>query len=474
MPQYYPVVVQAGKSLMGDSLGFHAYSLRIDNLTNQWLLEESSLAWIPPYSLGVCLRLYGTSVGLIVNQAPIGQPQLGPISGEQTVGVYSDQYRTEVAGTPVRQFTLVQAVSDLTQGPAPASPPVGITRLWAAADGTLHYSLSSGAQVALVDSTNFASYAATQPLGGDLAGVVSNGTVRLPYGHSITTVLSDGSTKGQLYINAAQPSSALAFQSPGTGGVTLLNNAGTAWIWQVTDAGNSSQQGSATIQGAATINGAVTLNNSLTMPNGTTTSAPQWTINNGGYTYLRDQLLQLYAGRSAVQDNGSGLINLLGAGAAVRNASDTANNPITVSTVNLNPATIAYTPLCWQGAGMGLLNPSGQYCTYGKMVICWGNFGFSSVAGAAAGQPILIGGFPIAADAGTPYGSSYMPLGWFTYLRSGVAFYIGHCQWSSVAGLQMILWTSSGPLGDPTLGRGLSYAIGINDQITWFVMYKAA
>ena len=150
MPQFYPVVINSGKSLMGDSLGFHAYSLRLDNLTNQWLLEESSLAWIPPYSLGVCLRLYGTSVGLIVNQAPVGQPQLAPIAGEQTVGVYSDQLRTEVGGQAVRQFTLVQSVSDLTQGPAPATPPVGITRLWAASDGTLHYTLSSGATQTLI------------------------------------------------------------------------------------------------------------------------------------------------------------------------------------------------------------------------------------------------------------------------------------------------------------------------------------
>ena len=153
MPHFYPIVLPGGKSLAGDSLGFHAYSLRIDNLTNQWLLEETSLAWIPPYSLGVCLRLYGTGVGIILNQAPIGQPQLTPITGEQAVGVYSDQIRTEVAGSPVRQYSLVQAVSDLTQGPQPALPPVGVDRLYADASGNIHHLHSNGQDIILVDPT---------------------------------------------------------------------------------------------------------------------------------------------------------------------------------------------------------------------------------------------------------------------------------------------------------------------------------
>lgn len=151
MPHFYPVVFAAGRSVAGDSLGFHAYSLRIDNLTNQWLLEETSLAWIPPYSLGMCLRLYGTGVAIILNQAPVGQLQLPAVSGEQTIGVYSDQLRTEVAGTGVRQFTLVQAVSDLTMGPEPALPPVGVDRLWADTSGLIHHLHSNGVDTILVD-----------------------------------------------------------------------------------------------------------------------------------------------------------------------------------------------------------------------------------------------------------------------------------------------------------------------------------
>lgn len=185
MPQYYPVVIPAGRSLAGDSLGFHAYSLRLDNCTNQWMLEETSMAYIPPYSLGMCLRLYGTGVAILLNQAPVGQPQLAPITGEQVVGVYSDQLRTEVAASPIRQFTLVQSVSDLTQGAMPATPPVGITRMWAAADGTIHYLLPSGVDATLISTTNLAANVATQPLGGDLAGTVSNGLVEIRNNSSI-------------------------------------------------------------------------------------------------------------------------------------------------------------------------------------------------------------------------------------------------------------------------------------------------
>jgi len=198
MPHYYPVVLPAGKSLAGDSLGFHAYSLRIDNLTNQWLLEETSLAWIPPYSLGVCLRLYGTGVGIILNQAPIGQPQLAPLTGEQAVGVYSDQLRTEVAGSPVRQYSLVQSVSDLTQGAQPALPPVAVDRLWADNQGNIHHLHSNGQDIVLVDNTNLSTslYPVQDPhyqtminnsipngaLGGNLSGTISNGGVDIKPG----------------------------------------------------------------------------------------------------------------------------------------------------------------------------------------------------------------------------------------------------------------------------------------------------
>jgi hypothetical protein len=151
MPHLYPVVIPGGRSVQGLSLGFRAYSLRIDNLSNQWLQEESSLAWIPPYSLGTSLRLYGTAVAIILSQAPQGQPQPTPIAGEYAAGFYSDELRTEVPGVPVRQFTIVQAVSDLTQGPEPGFPPVGVDRLWADTSGLIHHLHSNGVDTILTD-----------------------------------------------------------------------------------------------------------------------------------------------------------------------------------------------------------------------------------------------------------------------------------------------------------------------------------
>jgi hypothetical protein len=243
---YYPVVFQAGHSLAGDSLGFHAYSLRIDNLTNQWLLEETSLAWIPPYSLGLCLRLYGTGVAIILNQAPAGQPQPAPVTGEQTVGVYSDQLRTEVAGTPVRQFTLVQAVSDLTQGPQPAFPPVGITRLYAASDGELHYVLSTGTDRLLIDTGNLAANVATQPLGADLYGTINAGHIGLRYGSTINFYDSGGTLRPYVGITGG---GSLIYYAAGGNGFYWVNQGNSAGLMDLDNSGNLQTTGGLTATG---------------------------------------------------------------------------------------------------------------------------------------------------------------------------------------------------------------------------------
>jgi len=263
MPHYYPIVIQSGHSLAGDSLGFHAYSLRIDNLTNQWLLEETSLAWIPPYSLGVCLRLYGTGVAIILNQAPAGQPQPAPLAGEASVGVYSDQLRTEVAGTAVRQFTLIQAVSDLSQGAMPAFPPVGTDRLWADNQGNIHHLHSDGTDYQLVDAHNAQTvlYPVSDPhyqammsataLGADLSGTVNNGQVWLRYGSSIDAFDSGGtrhpfeSVSGNFH-NLYSLGGGFSFLSLAATTVATLNETGT-----FNNIGNTLSGGSMAAQGSA-------------------------------------------------------------------------------------------------------------------------------------------------------------------------------------------------------------------------------
>jgi hypothetical protein len=201
VPHYYPVVVPAGRSVAGDSLGFHAYSLRVDNCTNQWYLEESSLAYIPPYSLGMCLRLYGTGVAILLAQAPVGQPQLAPIAGEQLVSVYSDQLRTEVPAAAIRQFSFIQSVSDLTEGPQPARPPTGTDRLYADTTGNIHHLHADGTDLTLYDGSNIAPILGGFPVGGDARGTISSIVVSVQNSSRIFGHTSDGVEHQYLSFN---------------------------------------------------------------------------------------------------------------------------------------------------------------------------------------------------------------------------------------------------------------------------------
>jgi hypothetical protein len=293
MPHFYPVVIQSGKSLAGDSLGFHAYSLRIDNLTNQWLLEETSLAWIPPYSLGSCLRLYGTGVAILLNQAPAGQPQPAPVAGEQSVGVYSDQLRTEVAGTAVRQFTLIQAVSDLTEGPQPAYPPVGVDRLYADTQGRIHHLHSDGTDLILVDPSQGGVITSAMILDGtiqaaDLAAGVAAANVGALGGVLTGTLPNPGMQAGAAAANVGTLGGSLTGILPSPG--LAANSVGSS---QIVDGsiGNIDMQTGAAAANVGTLGGALT----GTLPNpglaagaaqaqiGSYSGSPTWSSNASGY-----------------------------------------------------------------------------------------------------------------------------------------------------------------------------------------------
>lgn len=245
------VINSSGQGLLGQTLGFHAYSLRIDNLSNQWLQEASSLSWVPPYSLGVVLKLYGTSVALLLIRAPTGQPQLTPVPGEYATAMYSDEIRTEVAGVPVREFSLVQAVTDLTWGPQPALPPNGVTRLYATSDGHLHYLWPNAQDNTILDTTNYAAYVQAQinaqvpgmidnrALGGDLYGIVSNGGVSIQYGHTIYLRDSGGTSRASL----GYTSDGWTQMNNGVNGFEFANNAGTVRVWTIDNAGGVNQNG---------------------------------------------------------------------------------------------------------------------------------------------------------------------------------------------------------------------------------------
>lgn len=242
MPHISPIAIPGGRSLLGISLGFHAYSLRVDNLSNQWLQEQSSLAWIPPYSLGLVMRLYGTSTALILNQAPVGQPSLVPIAGEYAFVVYSDEYRSETTGVPVREFSLVQSVTDLTLGPQPATPITGVLRLWADPTGVLHRLMSTGADFSEIDTGTV--------LGGVLNGTLPNpgmaagavGQTQLQTGSVTSAAILDGSIQ-TVDIGNQQITSALIAPGAAASNVGSLGGAlsGTlpnpSQVWQAVSLG---------------------------------------------------------------------------------------------------------------------------------------------------------------------------------------------------------------------------------------------
>lgn len=83
------LIVHSGDNSQSNaSLGFMAYSVRIDNLSNQWLFEQTSASWIPPYTTARVIRLAGTQVAQIANKAPGTIAQMFANPAEYFVATY--------------------------------------------------------------------------------------------------------------------------------------------------------------------------------------------------------------------------------------------------------------------------------------------------------------------------------------------------------------------------------------------------
>lgn len=120
--------IPAGQSLLGAGLGFMAYSVRVDNFSNQWLRESTTASWIPPYTVGRVIRLNGTQVGQISNTAPTAAVgQLPAIAGEQSTALFYDLDQPDVPGINVESVLIPAGISKGVQSQASqvsASPSV--------------------------------------------------------------------------------------------------------------------------------------------------------------------------------------------------------------------------------------------------------------------------------------------------------------------------------------------------------------
>lgn len=117
--------IPAGANLLPASLGFQALSVRVDNLSNQWLQEETTLTWIPPYTLGRTFSVYGQQTAFFLNSLPPNIPRQQPvIPGQFAVALYTEAYLNESAGT---LFVLSSSHSDPVRNPSSTAAVVGTT-----------------------------------------------------------------------------------------------------------------------------------------------------------------------------------------------------------------------------------------------------------------------------------------------------------------------------------------------------------
>ena len=91
--------IVAGQSLVSRNIGFPAFGLVVENITNQWYYEPLRRRYIPPYQSGASVPLIGSGVANLLCQAPGTATQATPIPGEYATASYTDG--SVVAGSGV-------------------------------------------------------------------------------------------------------------------------------------------------------------------------------------------------------------------------------------------------------------------------------------------------------------------------------------------------------------------------------------
>jgi len=108
--------------------------------------------------------------------------------------------------------------------------------MYAAPDGTIHYILSSGATQQLIDTSTIAANVATQPLGGDLYGTVSNAHIGVAYNDWISAYDSGGTLRTFAGVN----SNVSLFYQIASNGVFSFRSLANAQLVNIDNAGNMS------------------------------------------------------------------------------------------------------------------------------------------------------------------------------------------------------------------------------------------
>lgn len=127
-------ILPAGVALTNQQLGWFAYSVRIDNMTSQYLQEQNTQAWIAPYTFGTVIKLPGVQTVGISLTAPPGKPEPAVVANEYAVAVYSSDSNVEIPGLEYRENGPYYFRTFPSPGGASFTstgvPPHGLTTRW--------------------------------------------------------------------------------------------------------------------------------------------------------------------------------------------------------------------------------------------------------------------------------------------------------------------------------------------------------
>jgi hypothetical protein len=306
-------------------------------------------------------------------------------------------------------------VSDLTEGPQPAYPPIGVDRLYADTQGRIHHLHADGTDLILVDPSQGGVITSAMILdatiqAADLAAGVAAANVGALGGVLTGTLPSPGMAAGAAAANV------------GTLGVGLT---GTLPNPQIA----TGAVGAAQMTAGAAASNVGALGNAL-----------------------------------------SGFLPTPALASGVAIASPVISNPVINGNPTGSPAFSAWTTFSMGvsqgGASITTSTSYGAYLIVGKRVTVSGYLILTAVSGAVAGSTIIVTSLPFPPKTV----GSYMTVGTFSYLRSGITVISGVC---ILAANPQITFNAFNGAGGAMMGASPSFAVAVNDQISFTIDYEA-